>query len=428
MRSMSSLTASPCFLRNCGNAPRRMFSLTVMGAKSWRPSGTSEQPRKTIFSGGSFPISRISNRISPERARSSPETVRRSVVFPAPLAPMIVTISPVPTCIVTFLSTFSLPYPDSTFLILSLRFSLDFPQVHPDHLPVPLDGKGTVLGDFLPVAEHHDLIRDVHDERHVVLHEQDGDPPVADLGDPLAHVDRFPHVQSGHGLIEQEELRLAGERPAQLDDALLPVGQARRFRLRAVGDAEKFQDLEAPVPDSPLLAPREGEVQHAGEEPRPAVDMPADHDVLQDRHLGEEPDMLERARHPESSDLEGLQALDRRPVEQDPAAVGRQDPGDQVEERRLARAVRPDQRLDRPARDVEGTPSHGLEAAEALADIQDRKEGHGASSSELPEKIRFRSPKRCRRSSPSGAKSMIRMRIAPKTASSKVPKYPRSER
>src|SRR3990172_2444532 len=400
MRSMSSLTASPCFLRNCGNAPRRMFSLTVMGAKSWRPSGTSEESRKTIFSGGSFPISRISNRISPERARSSPETVRRSVVFPAPLAPMIVTISPVPTCIVTFLSTFSLPYPDSTFLILSMRFSLDFPQVHPDHLPVPLDGKGTVLGDFLPVAEHHDLIRDVHDERHVVLHEQDGDPPVADLGDPLAHVDRFPHVQSGHGLIEQEELRLAGERPAQLDDALLPVGQSRRFRLRAVGDAEKFQDLEAPVPDSPLLAPREGEVQHAGEEPRPAVDMPADHDVLQDR----------------------------RPVEQDPAAVGRQDPGDQVEERRLARAVRPDQRLDRPARDVEGNPSHGLEAAEALADIPDRKEGHGASSSELPEKIRFRSPKRCRRSSPSGAKSMIRMRIAPKTASSKVPKYPRSER
>src|SRR3972149_5264729 len=315
MRSMSSLTASPCFLRNCGNAPRRMFSLTVMGAKSWRPSGTSEQPRKTIFSGGSFPISRISNRISPERARSSPETVRRSVVFPAPLAPMIVTISPVPTCIVTFLSTFSLPYPDSTFLILSMRFSLDFPQVHPDHLPVPLAGKGTVLGDFLPVAEHHDLIRDVHDERHVVLHEQDGDPPVADLGDPLAHVDRFPHVQSGHGLIEQEELRLAGERPAPLAAAPPPPGPARPLPPRA-----------------------------------------------------------------------------RRPVEQDPAAVGRQDPGDQVEERRLARAVRPDQRLDRPARDVEGNPSHGLEAAEALADIPDRKEGHGASPSALPEKIRFRSP------------------------------------
>ena len=100
-----------------------MFSFTVMGAKSWRPSGTSEQPRKTIFSGGNFPISFMSKRISPDRAGISPETVLRRVVFPAPFAPMIVTISPARMCIVTFFSTFSRPYPDSTFLILSMRSS-----------------------------------------------------------------------------------------------------------------------------------------------------------------------------------------------------------------------------------------------------------------------------------------------------------------
>src|SRR5512140_1685703 len=135
-----------------------MFSLTVMGAKTWRPSGTSEHPRKTILSGGNFPISFMSKRISPDRAGISPETVLRRVVFPAPFAPMIVTISPAPMCIVIFLSTFSLPYPDSTFFILSMRPSIPepphpplfpsrvVPQVHPDHFPVLLDRKGPILG------------------------------------------------------------------------------------------------------------------------------------------------------------------------------------------------------------------------------------------------------------------------------------------
>src|SRR3990170_4434717 len=159
-----------------------MFSFTVMGAKTWRPSGTSEQPRKTIFSGGNFPTSLMSKRISPDRAGISPETVLRRLVFPAPFAPMIVTISPAPMCIVTFLSTFSLPYPDSRFLILSMRPSITesppapsfpslvVPQVHPDHFQVLLDREGTILGDLLPVAHHDDFLRDLHDERHVVLH------------------------------------------------------------------------------------------------------------------------------------------------------------------------------------------------------------------------------------------------------------------
>src|SRR5512143_58879 len=408
-----------------------MFSLTVMGAKSWRPSGTSEQPRKTILSGGNFPISFVSKRISPDRGGISPDTVLRRVVFPAPFAPMIVTISPAPMCIVTFLSTLSRPYPDSTFLILSIRPSIPkpappplspsrvVPQVHPDHLPVLLDREGTILGDLFPVTHHDDLVRDLHDEGHVVLHEQHGDAQVADPRDQPPHFVRFPHVQPGRGFVEQEELRLAGERPADLDDALLAVGQADRFRSGMGADAEQLHDLEALLPDSPLLLPRERQVQHPGVEPRPAVDVTADHDVLEDRHLREEPDVLERPHHAADSDLEGRHAVDLRPPENDLAGIGRKEPGDQVEDRRLPGAVRPDQRLDRSRGDFDGEVVDGLEAAEPLADPPDRKKRHGASSStESRETARFRSERRWRRSSPSGANSMISMRMTPKTVSS----------
>src|SRR5512139_1467392 len=157
-----------------------MFSRTVMGAKTCRPSGTMEHPRKTTFSGGRFPMSFMSKRISPERAGSSPAMVRRRLVFPAPLAPMIVTISPDRMCIVTFFSTFSRPYPDSRFLILSMPASRVVTEVDADHLPVLLDRKGPVLGDLLTETQHDDLVRDPHDERHVVLHEEHRDPHVAD--------------------------------------------------------------------------------------------------------------------------------------------------------------------------------------------------------------------------------------------------------
>src|SRR5512135_657445 len=408
-----------------------MLSFTVMGANSWRPSGTSEQPRKTIFSGGNFPISFVSKRISPDRAGIRPETVLRRLVFPAPFAPMIVTISPAPMCIETFLSTLSLPYPDSTFLILSMRPSIPkpappplfpslvVPQVHPDHLPVLLDREGTILGDLLPVAHHDDLVRDLHDEGHVVLHEQHGDAHVADPRDQPSHFVRFPHVQPGRGFIEQEELRLAGDRPADLDDALLAVGEADRLRSGMGTDAEQLHDLETLLPDPPLLLPRERQVQHSGVEPRPAVDVAADHDVLEDRHLREEPDVLECPHHAPVGDLAGRQAVDLRPPENDLAGIGGKESGDQVEDGRLPCAVRPDQRLDRSRGDVEGKVVDGQEAAEPLADPPDRKQRHGVSSSTgFREIARFRSERRWRRSSPSGANSMIRMRMTPKTVSS----------
>ena len=57
-----------------------------------RPSGTWLSPRPTILCGGRRTMLLPSNSIAPAVGRISPEMVFSSVVFPAPLAPIKLTI------------------------------------------------------------------------------------------------------------------------------------------------------------------------------------------------------------------------------------------------------------------------------------------------------------------------------------------------
>ena len=78
-------------------APASRFSRTVMFSSSIRPSGTWISP-DCVMSCGSVPLSSWpSKRIVPRVGLSSPEIVRRVVDFPAPLAPIRVTIWPAST-------------------------------------------------------------------------------------------------------------------------------------------------------------------------------------------------------------------------------------------------------------------------------------------------------------------------------------------
>ena len=65
--------------------------------KTRRPSGTMAMPERMIWAVGSLVISRPSRKMRPELALGLPQTVISSVVFPAPLAPIRETISPLLT-------------------------------------------------------------------------------------------------------------------------------------------------------------------------------------------------------------------------------------------------------------------------------------------------------------------------------------------
>ena len=71
--------------------------MTDIRGKRRRPSGLWAIPLLTIACGLAFVISPPWNRIAPWRGRLRPLIARSVVDFPAPFAPMRVTISPWPT-------------------------------------------------------------------------------------------------------------------------------------------------------------------------------------------------------------------------------------------------------------------------------------------------------------------------------------------
>src|ERR671919_205454 len=93
-------------------------------------------------------------RICPAVVFTMPHTARSVVVLPAPLAPRMVVMPPASTAKSTPCRTRVQPY-----CAMSRR----------------------ALGDLPAEVEDHDLVRDLHDESHVMLHEEDRHPaPLAD--------------------------------------------------------------------------------------------------------------------------------------------------------------------------------------------------------------------------------------------------------
>ncbi len=91
------------------NAPISRFSVTDMRGNRRRPSGLCAIPLFTIECGVAPVISCPWKRIAPWRGRLSPLIARSVVDFPAPLAPISVTISPSPTFSETPLSAWIAP-------------------------------------------------------------------------------------------------------------------------------------------------------------------------------------------------------------------------------------------------------------------------------------------------------------------------------
>ena len=103
------------------------------------------------------------------------------------------------------------------------------------------------------------------------------------------------------------------------------------------------------------------------------------HQVLERRHVGEFVRDLEGAQHTAVKQLVRLQTSDIFAVEDDLAAVGRDVAGDEVEQRRLAGTVRPDEPGDRSPLDPKRALVDCAQAAKALADVlhvDDCVEGH----------------------------------------------------
>src|SRR5215471_12567563 len=88
-------------------------------------------------------------------------------------------------------------------------------QVGIDHSLIGPHHIRRTIGNLATIVEHHEAVRDIHHDLHIVLDEHAGDAElVLNIEDKPAHVGLFFHVHPGHRLVEQEQHRFCRQRPA----------------------------------------------------------------------------------------------------------------------------------------------------------------------------------------------------------------------
>src|SRR2546430_330535 len=121
------------------------------------------------------------NETLPSVGRVSPEIVRKIVVFPAPLAPIKVTISPAATSMDTPRTASIPPYATCRSRTDNRIPSACGPaKVRLDHFRVTLDLVRRSFRDLLAVIQDDDAVGYPHDEAHVVFDNDDRDPHLPD--------------------------------------------------------------------------------------------------------------------------------------------------------------------------------------------------------------------------------------------------------
>ena len=213
------------------------------------------------------------------------------------------------------------------------------------------------------MAHDHDAVGHLERLFLIVGDEDAGDAQlIVQPPQPTAQV--FPHlgVERPERFIQEQHARLRGQGAGQGHALPLAAGELRRVAPFQLFQLHQRQQLAHPRRDLGVL---------------PAPDAQAEGDVLEDRHVTEQGVMLE---HEADVAVAGRLRGHLVVVGQDGAAVGVFQPGDDAQERGLARAGRAEQGQERAGGHVEAHVVQGDELAEALGQVADG-DAHAANPS-----------------------------------------------
>ena len=173
------------------------------------------------------------------------------------------------------------------------------PEIGLDDFGVVLDLRRSPLGDLLAEIQHGDRLRDAHDHAHLVLDEQDGDSQlVAQPMDEVGHGLGLARIHAGGRLVEEQQVRLAGERPGDLQAALIAIGQVLGQQVALPLQTAEPQQPAGLSDGIGLFLHRAPVAQDGADQPRLEVGVHADQDVLHGRHVLEQADVLVGAGDP----------------------------------------------------------------------------------------------------------------------------------
>ena len=199
--------------------------------------------------------------------------------------------------------------------------------------------------------------RDAQRLAHVLLDEQHGHPGRQDLRQHAVDPPHDDRREAERQLVEQQHPRVRDERPADGDGLLLAAGHLRGLLAAAfLHPGEQVVDLL----DGPRTRTREGR---------------ADLQVLLERQRREQAAALGHHHDARGGPLLGPQAGHVLAVVDDRPLGGVVQPGDRAQQRRLAGAVRADDRVDLTGEHPQRDPGQGTQLAvvhDEVAHVQQR--------------------------------------------------------
>src|SRR5438552_1946305 len=258
------------------------------------------------------------------------------------------------------------------------------PEIGIEHGGILAHLLGRPVGDLAAVVEHGHAVGDVHHDAHVVLDQRDRGAELAvDVEDEARHVFLLLDVHAGHRLVEQQQLGLGRERSAQLHALLQAIGQLAGERLANGLDLQEVDQALDERAVGELLALRRTPPHRVQQEMAAHLQQAASHEVVEHGHAFEQRDVLKGPRHTELRQVRGRRACGVAALEQDAALVGMVEAADDVEQRRLPRAVGTDDRENLPGLDTEAHAAVREQGPYTHADVVDLEQRTGARSAHL---------------------------------------------
>src|SRR5207249_8821680 len=190
--------------------------------------------------------------------------------------------------------------------------------------------------------DHGDAIRDLEDLVELVADEDDARALRAKLPEHAEDLARLLRREDGGRLVEDEDPRVAVDRLEDLNALLLADGE--------LIDAGRGLDIEPQLlREQPDPLRRLGEVEDLAD----ANDLLSENDVLGDREDRDQHEVLVHHADPACDRVGGVADRHGPAVDADLAFVRRDEAVEDVHERRLARAVLAEQRVDLAFAEVE---------------------------------------------------------------------------
>ena len=195
---------------------------------------------------------------------------------------------------------------------------------------------------------------------------------------------RLLRVHAGGRLVEQEQLGLCGERTGNFQSSLVTVREVAGIVVFDTIERAVREQLDGTRTGVPLLTPDARRPEDAADDAALDPAVHANENVLEGRHLLKQANVLEGAADTALGHVMRRPPRDVLAGELDDARGRLVDAREHVEERRLACAVRPDQRDDRALRNREVDVVHGGEPTELLAQCSRREKASAAIYSSGP--------------------------------------------